>query len=174
MSLNDVLKENIGATCYQTTHFLQDLVTKGKLTAYHIKTTSTQRKLRIVKTDKIENNKPLVIEYTPTKAVYQIDISSHGGTLDGDGSQTTHNSCYIEKLSDKVKRTEMIRDDGKHYHGRVRFPQQFVTATLRMSYSEDRDGSGSVDIPTGASAQTIIEGESDELFKKICNFFRQS
>jgi len=174
MSLTDILKEDIGTTCQKTTYFLQDLVTKGKLTVYHIKTTSTRRKLNLVKTDKVENNRPLVIEYKQTGSLYQIDISSHGGMLDEDGSQTIHNSCYIEKLSDKVIKTEMVRNDGKHYHGRIRFPQQFVTATLRMSYNEDWDGSGPTDNVKGASAQTIIEGENDELFKKICDYFRRS
>lgn len=162
--LVESVREDAGKSGFDMLCFFNGLVKSGELRAYR-----TEKSL--VKADRLEMERPFVLEDPATGSMYAFKIGSYGGMVYNDGdSQTIYDNCIVEKLSKGIARNLNIRTT--EFPNGAAVPSEWVSAKLRVSHSNDFESGGSFDYVRSSNGSLTIEGESDGLFKKICEFVR--
>lgn len=189
--LTEIVNENIGKSSDEMRQFFQKMVKRNELKAYGVEVnsktverdTEDETVVRIRKgatltpTKKLREYQHVLIEDPTTRALYNLDIGSRGGMFFDDGdSQTIYQHCVLEKLArrfDPKKVTDRMDfgDSGSFEEG-ISIPGKLVTARLSVSYYQDWESRGESDYLAGTRGTLIVEGQQDNLFKKVCGFVR--
>ena len=189
--LTEILRENVGRTSYQMRLFFQQMVKKGELRAYHVEVNKqfvekdtedeevvrTRKGATLTPTKNLREYQPVLVESPKTGVMYNLDIGSRGGMFFDDGnSQTIYHHCVLERIvqgfdSKKVADRTSFGDFGSCKDG-ISIPKEMVTARLSVSYNEGWESGGKSDYIAGTKGNLVVEGEQDNLFKRVCEFVR--
>jgi hypothetical protein len=183
MGLTEIARESAGKTSHEMKNFFGKMVKQGNLQAYLVeldkqvveKDTQDEQLVRTKKgvtltpTKKLSENCQVIVEDPETGTRYFLSMGSRGGEFYDDGdSQTIYHDCTLERLSERFNPRKLTRC----FEGRIAIPERMVSARLRMSYSEDWKSGCDSDYIASTTGQTVIEGERDSLFTKICEFVK--
>jgi len=174
VELAEVVRENIGKSCYQMTEFFQSMIDKKELNAYLVeidkkiieKDTEEEQVIRIKKgatltpTTELGIEPGVLLEDPATKTFYNLNIGVDGY------SSFTHDFCVLEKLPSPFD-SKCIPDVKERYCCGIRrlyFPDDMLAAKLRMEWYGTREQ---------REHSLVVEGEQDKLFEKVCEFVRQ-
>ena len=189
--LTEILRENVGRTSYQMRLFFQQMVKKGELRAYHVEVNKqfvekdtedeevvrTRKGATLTPTKNLREYQPVLVESPKTGVMYNLDIGSRGGMFFNDGdSQTMYHHCVLEKIAEGFdpKKVADRTDSGElgSFKNGISIPREMVTGRLKVSYDEDWESGRESDYIAKTEGALVIEGEQDELFKKVCEFVR--
>lgn len=179
-NLTKIVEESVGKDSFSMRLFFQKMIESGELKAFSVdvdkKTveknnedelvTRTKKGATLTETTELTDYQPYFIEDPKTGVKYYFNVGARGGVFfnDGDGQDIYHN-CLLMRVDQALDYRKITGG-----HNTISIPTDKITGTLRVSFTQTGDYSGSYDRIENTGGHLEIEGEQDSLFEKVYEF----